>query len=172
MHRTMNGCIELSFRSTWVHTAFLWVHVTPSFVLCVCFVDRCLSLCPFSFGYCVVCSSSNYGFWLPLWYLWYQIQCLTEIKKESPEHSDILIIFVSVGVLLFLIIFIGMGCLVIYVKSKIVWCCTVRCRRKESTSGRHAGKTTLHWYNKANWHRTGGKPLNDISLETVSMIRY
>jgi hypothetical protein len=28
-----------------------------------------LSFCPFSFGHCVVCSSSIYGFWLPLWYL-------------------------------------------------------------------------------------------------------
>jgi len=35
----------------------------------VCFVDRCLSFCTFSFGYCVICSSSIYGFWLPLWYL-------------------------------------------------------------------------------------------------------
>ena len=35
----------------------------------VCFVDRCLSFCTFSFGHCVVCSSSIYGFWLPLWYL-------------------------------------------------------------------------------------------------------
>ena len=26
-------------------------------------------VCPFSFGHCVVCSSSIYGFWLPLWYL-------------------------------------------------------------------------------------------------------
>jgi len=25
--------------------------------------------CTFSFGHCVVCSSSIYGFWLPLWYL-------------------------------------------------------------------------------------------------------
>ena len=25
--------------------------------------------CPFSFGHCVVCSSSIYGLWLPLWYL-------------------------------------------------------------------------------------------------------
>jgi hypothetical protein len=25
-------------------------------VLFVCFVDRCLSLCPLSFGHCVVCS--------------------------------------------------------------------------------------------------------------------
>jgi hypothetical protein len=38
------------------------VHVTRFLVLCVCFVDRCLS-------FCVVCSSSIYGFWLPLWYL-------------------------------------------------------------------------------------------------------
>jgi len=37
------------------------VHVTRSLVLCVCFVDRC-------FSFCVVCSSSIYGFWLPLWY--------------------------------------------------------------------------------------------------------
>jgi hypothetical protein len=40
--------------------------VTRSLVLCVCFVDRCLSFCTFSFGHCVVCSSI-YGFWLPLW---------------------------------------------------------------------------------------------------------
>ena len=48
---------------------FSGVRVTRSLVLCVCFVDRCLSVCTFSFGYCVVCSSSIYGFWLPLWYL-------------------------------------------------------------------------------------------------------
>ena len=27
-----------------------------------------LVFCPFSFDHCVVCSSSIYGFWLPLWY--------------------------------------------------------------------------------------------------------
>ena len=31
--------------------------------------SSCLSFCTFSFGHCVVCSSSIYGFWLPLWYL-------------------------------------------------------------------------------------------------------
>ena len=41
------------------------VRVVRSLVLCVCFVDRCLSFCTFSFGHCVVCSSSIYGFWLP-----------------------------------------------------------------------------------------------------------
>ena len=38
-------------------------------VLCVYFVHRCLSFSPFSFGHYVICSSSIYGFWLPLWYL-------------------------------------------------------------------------------------------------------
>ena len=28
----------------------------------ICFIDRCLSFCTFSFGHCVVCSSSIYGF--------------------------------------------------------------------------------------------------------------
>ena len=37
-------------------------------VLCLCFVDRCLSVCTFPFGRCVVCPSI-YGFWIPLWYL-------------------------------------------------------------------------------------------------------
>jgi hypothetical protein len=53
----------------WVHLRiFSGVRVTRSLVLCVRFVDRCLSLCTFSFGHCVVCSSI-YRFWLPLWYL-------------------------------------------------------------------------------------------------------
>ena len=37
------------------------VHVTRSLVLCVWFVDSCLSFCIFSFDHCVVCSSI-YGF--------------------------------------------------------------------------------------------------------------
>ena len=40
-----------------------------SLVLYVCFVDRCLSFYSLSFGHCVVCSSSIYGFWLPIWCL-------------------------------------------------------------------------------------------------------
>ena len=51
--------------------------VTRSLVLCVCIVDSCLSLCTFSFGHCVLCSSSIYGFLFPLWYLklfkWFNI---------------------------------------------------------------------------------------------------
>ena len=41
---------------------FSGVRVTRSLVLCVCFLDRCLSFCIFSFGHCVFCCSSIYGF--------------------------------------------------------------------------------------------------------------
>ena len=44
-----------------VKPGFSWVRVTRSVALCACFVDRCLSFCTFSFGHCVVCSSSIYG---------------------------------------------------------------------------------------------------------------
>ena len=37
---------------------FSGVRVTRSLVLCVCFVDRCLSFCPAIYGFC-----------LPFWYL-------------------------------------------------------------------------------------------------------
>ena len=40
---------------------FSGVRVIRSLVLYVCFVDRCLSFCTFSFDHCVVCSSI-YGF--------------------------------------------------------------------------------------------------------------
>ena len=43
---------------------FSGIHVTRSLVLCVCFVDHCLSFCLLCFGHCVVCSSLIYGFWL------------------------------------------------------------------------------------------------------------
>ena len=47
-------------------SVFSGIRVTRSLVLYVCFVDRCLSFCTFSFGHCVVCSSSIYGFCLIL----------------------------------------------------------------------------------------------------------
>ena len=43
---------------------FRGVRVILSLVLCVCFVDRFLSFYTFSFGHCVVCSSSIYRVWL------------------------------------------------------------------------------------------------------------
>jgi hypothetical protein len=58
---------------------FSEVRVTRSLVLCVYFVVRCLSFCIFSFGHCVSCSSSIYGFWLPLLFL----QTLLIIHKTN-----------------------------------------------------------------------------------------
>jgi len=57
---------------SWAHDftpGYQWGSYYSLFSICVCFVDRCLSFCAFSIGHCVVCSSSIYGFWLPLWYL-------------------------------------------------------------------------------------------------------
>ena len=45
---------------------FSGVRVTRSLVLCVCFVDRYLSLCTFSSGHCAVCNSSIYILITPL----------------------------------------------------------------------------------------------------------
>ena len=61
------------------------VRVTRSLVLYVCIVDRCLSFCTFSFGHCVVCSSSIYEFWLPLWYL----QTLLKLNGANMD-SDLI----------------------------------------------------------------------------------
>jgi len=65
---------------------FSGVRVTRSLVLCVCFVDRCLSFCAFSLGHCVVCSSI-YGFCLPFWYL----QTLLNNISYILWRSDILV---------------------------------------------------------------------------------
>ena len=61
---------------------FSGVCVTRSLVLCACFVNRCLFVCTFSFGHCVVCSSSTCWFWLPLWYL----QTLLNVFTCSPYN--------------------------------------------------------------------------------------
>jgi ubiquitin-protein ligase len=38
-------------------------------VFCVVFVYHCLFFCHYSFCYCIVCPSSSYDFWLPLWHI-------------------------------------------------------------------------------------------------------
>jgi hypothetical protein len=63
---------------------FSGVRVTRSLALGICFVDRCLSFCTFSFGHCVVCSSSIHGFWLFLWYL----QILHDFGSKSNKTKD------------------------------------------------------------------------------------
>jgi hypothetical protein len=76
-----------------------WNSLSRSLILCACFVDRCLYFCTFSFGHCVDCSSSIYGFWLPLWYL--QALLITRFvlkknrqrngqkKKDNSTHNDL-----------------------------------------------------------------------------------
>jgi hypothetical protein len=51
-------CYYLHLSSTPV---FSGVRVTRSLVLYVCFVDRCLSLCTFSFDHCVFCFFLRYA---------------------------------------------------------------------------------------------------------------
>jgi hypothetical protein len=63
---TSNGTgAAYHFGAPGLTTVFSGVRVTRSLVLCVCFVDRYLSFCSFSFGHCFVCPSLIYGFSLP-----------------------------------------------------------------------------------------------------------
>ena len=48
-----------------ISRGFSGIRIARCIVFCV---DYCLSFYPFSIGHCAVCSSSIYGFWLPLWY--------------------------------------------------------------------------------------------------------
>jgi hypothetical protein len=68
---------------------FSGVRVTRALVLCVCFVDRCLSFCPFSFGHCVVCPSLIYGFWWPLsvFKLLWPKEKGQKDKQRSTKHT-------------------------------------------------------------------------------------
>jgi hypothetical protein len=70
---------------------FSEVRVTPSLVLYICFVDRCLSFCTCSSGHFVVCSSI-YGFWLPLWYLQTLLkdtkeEIIISMSKKDRQHN-------------------------------------------------------------------------------------
>ena len=57
-----NPSVLFAFVLILFSVVFSGVRVTRSLVLCVCFVNRCLSFCNFSFGHCVVCPSSIYRF--------------------------------------------------------------------------------------------------------------
>ena len=72
---------ELTTTASEFTHVFSAVRVFLFLVLCVCFVDRCLSFGPFSFGHCVVCSSSIYGFWFPIW----NLQTLLWNQCISPQ---------------------------------------------------------------------------------------
>jgi hypothetical protein len=63
--------------------------IINSVLVIICFVDRCLSFCTFSFDYCVVCSSLIYRLWLPLWYLQTLLVPLNSLKYERCGSSRV-----------------------------------------------------------------------------------
>jgi hypothetical protein len=66
---------------------FSGIRVNRYLVLYVCFFDRYLSLCPFPFGHCVVCSLI-YWFWLSLWSL------QTHLKDDRQNIATLQILSV------------------------------------------------------------------------------
>ena len=73
---------------------FSGVRVTRSLVLCVCFVDRCLSSCPlalFLFGHCVVCPSiydSDYPFCIFKLFLYAHVGIISSNSLGTGEDSQ------------------------------------------------------------------------------------
>ena len=70
-----------------LHQVFREIRVGWSLVLCVCFVDRCLSIWPLCCLF--VYSSPIYGFWWPLWYLQTVLAIYTHIfvlRHNFPEY--------------------------------------------------------------------------------------
>ena len=69
----LHKCIYIYRRASVIDDLFNFKYKTECHIyhfnvrrfLCGCFVDRCLSFCTYSFGHCVICSSSIYRFWLP-----------------------------------------------------------------------------------------------------------
>ena len=57
---------------------------------CMFFFDLRFLITPLvSFDHCVVCSSSIYGFWLPLWYLHTFLTFLLPMReKENPSYRS------------------------------------------------------------------------------------
>ena len=73
---------------------FSGVCVTQSLVLCVCFVDHCLSFCTFSFGHCFVCSSLIYVFWLICWYLQTLLRCSSDGKVTKGRNNKCFTLYI------------------------------------------------------------------------------
>ena len=137
-HKWSRSC--LPFRSTWVHhLVFSGVHVIQSLVLYECFIDCCLSFSTLSFGHCVFCSSSIYGFWLPLWYLqtllviWspcsicrftYHIYlCIATLKKRQLYLLICIYLYLYVFICIYMYLFVFI-CIYLYlfVFIYVYWC--------------------------------------------------
>ena len=64
---------------------FSGVRVVQSLVFCEMLCRSLLSFCYFSFSHCIVCPSSIYSFWLPLWYL--QTFFMVNIQRKHSIFS-------------------------------------------------------------------------------------
>jgi hypothetical protein len=64
---------------------FSGIRVIRFLVLCVCFVDRCLLFCTFSFGHCVFCSSSIYECSSHEW----NIYSLSNLWEYEPRYRQL-----------------------------------------------------------------------------------
>ena len=79
------------------HLSLLPVFMLLDLNFCVYyFSDRSLFFWPFSFGRCVVCPSSIYGFWLSIWYL--QIRLRTERVFGMPSSLQVIVAAYSINV--------------------------------------------------------------------------
>jgi hypothetical protein len=64
------------------------VCINRSLIFYVFFVDRCLSFCTFSFGHCVVCTSTTYGFWLPPFGI-FKLFFLQDTTQKTKARANI-----------------------------------------------------------------------------------
>jgi hypothetical protein len=67
---------------------------TRALVLCVCFVDRWLSFCPFSFGHCIVCDVQHFAVLLSCVYCFVclrPVSCVPYVSNDYfvPEECSI-----------------------------------------------------------------------------------
>ena len=97
---------------------FSGVRVTRSLVLCVCFVDRCLSFCTFSFGHCVVCSFTDSDYHFGIFKLFLVYSFLNSVQNVLLLNGFTLHLFHNV---------------VYFVSMKIVWYSSVRLRMLNAT---------------------------------------
>jgi hypothetical protein len=60
---------QMCARTAPLHFTLEFLYILHDY--CKSYMERCMMICLsfFSFGHCIGCPSSIYGFWLPLWYL-------------------------------------------------------------------------------------------------------
>ena len=112
-------CAVFCFQFESYGKCFCWfysgVHIIRSLILCVCFVDRSLSFCIFSFGHCVVCPSI-FGFWLPRWYLHTLLARASWLSNLDSPCGFLWRLFP----IYFMYSFLNLVCIVIFLSSDIL----------------------------------------------------